>query len=458
MAGHRHTKSSGPPPPARTLVVDNGAYTIKAGFSSPTSVDDKPRLIPNCIARDRQRKIYIASELEKCKDFGDIAFRRPVEKGYIVNWEAQKEIWEHEFFDPKAPLYCDPTETGLLLAEAPNALPALQTNCDQIVFEEFRFARYYRTIGPSLNAYNDIQSIFKAPSPSDGTGPIPAAGASPAEILLVIDSGYSHTTITPLLNGLPLHSAIRRLDVGGKLLTNYLTRLVSLRQYDMRNETYLINDIKEKCCYISRDFSGDLDRTWKGTAGDGKQRGIYATGGGIAKDYVLPDYRTIHQGFVRDHDPEAAIKLKKLAAGKQTEPAEDVLTLRNERFTVPELLFSPRDIGLRQPSLPSLVLSSLSSLPVGLWPGLLANIVVVGGNANFEGFIHRLQEEVKSLAPVECLVRVARPRDPVTATWEGGAKMASDEERMARCSVTRQEYEEFGSGWVARKFAAGARK
>ena len=147
---HRRTKSSGPPPPARTLVVDNGANTIKAGFSSPAITDPKtlvPKVIPNCMARDRERKVYIGSELEKCKDFGEIVFRRPVEKGYLVNWEAQKEIWEHEFFDDKAPLRCDPGETGLLLTEAPNTLPALQTACDQIVFEEFGFASYSRCLG-----------------------------------------------------------------------------------------------------------------------------------------------------------------------------------------------------------------------------------------------------------------------------------------------------------------------
>jgi actin-related protein 6 len=146
---HRRTKSSGLPPPAQTLVLDNGAYTIKAGFSSPSTevTSESCHIIPNCMARDRERKVYVGSELEKCKDFGDIAFRRPVEKGYIVNWEAEKEIWEHEFFDKKAKLYCDPAETGLILTEAPNALPVLQSNCDQVVFEEFGFARYYRTIG-----------------------------------------------------------------------------------------------------------------------------------------------------------------------------------------------------------------------------------------------------------------------------------------------------------------------
>lgn len=147
--GHRRTKSSGPAPPAKTLVLDNGAYTIKAGFAGP-DIEVKSEdchVIPNCMARDRNRKIYIGSELSKCKDFGEIQFRRPVEKGYTVNWEAEKEIWEHEFFDKKAALFCDPEETGLILTEAPNALPVLQSHCDQVVFEEFGFARYYRAIG-----------------------------------------------------------------------------------------------------------------------------------------------------------------------------------------------------------------------------------------------------------------------------------------------------------------------
>jgi actin-related protein 6 len=104
-------------------------------------------LIPNCIARDRHRKTYVGSELERCKDFGEIALRRPVEKGFVVNWEAEKEIWDREFFDEKAGLRCDPAESRLVLTEQPNALPALQGQADQMVFEEYGFASYVRGIG-----------------------------------------------------------------------------------------------------------------------------------------------------------------------------------------------------------------------------------------------------------------------------------------------------------------------
>jgi actin-related protein 6 len=303
--------------------------------------------------------------------------------------------------------------------------------------------------GPVLNAYNDIPSIFKAPARD------PAEPLLPAEIILLIDSGYSHTTITPLLQGRPLQSAIRRLDVGGKLMTNYLTRLLSLRQYDMRNDVYLVNEIKEACSYVTKDYKDDMEKTWKGPKGD--RREGYATSDGIAKDYVLPDYHNRSKGYMRDHDPTDAGKLKKLQTGKPAEAAEDILTLRNERFTVPELLFSPSDIGMRQSGIAQLVMESLSGLPFGLWPGFLANIIVVGGNANIEGFIWRLQVEIRALAPAECYVRVARPADPIVSTYNGAAALATDVDLLSSMSVTKQEYEEYGSAYIAGKFAGTRR-
>lgn len=271
----------------------------------------------------------------------------------------------------------------------------------------------------------------------------------PAELILLIDSGYSFTTVTPIFQGRPLQSAIRRLDVGGKFLTNYLTRLLSLRHYDMRNDTYIVNEIKEKACYVSLDFKGDLEKTWKGTRGE--RREPYATGAGIAKDYVLPDFHARSAGIVRDFDSTTTAKQRKLAAAASN---EDVLTLRNERFVIPELFFNPSDAGMQEPGLADLVKQCLDALPVGLWPGLLANVVVVGGNAQYDGFIQRLQKEIVQRVPDESIVRVARPADPICNTWLGAANFARHA-HVETLAVTKQEYEENGAAWVARKFAVG---
>ena len=96
---------------AKTLILDNGAHTIKAGFP-PQDSDSEPNVakdchvIANCIARSqRDKRTYVGSELlDECWDFGELAFRRPVERGFVVNWESEKAIWERSIVDKRSPL------------------------------------------------------------------------------------------------------------------------------------------------------------------------------------------------------------------------------------------------------------------------------------------------------------------------------------------------------------------
>ncbi|KAK6543287.1 Actin- protein 6 [Orbilia ellipsospora] len=341
------------------LVLDNGASTIKAGFATRNTDLSDCATIPNCIARSRDRRLYIGRQLESCKDYGSIVFRQPVEKGYIVNWESQKEIWDRILLDNESPLKCDAKSTTLILTEAPNAPTPLQTNVDQMVFEEYEFGAYYRCPASQLIAWNDIGQLFES-------------GASPqhnaAECVLVVDSGYSFTTIMPVINGKPFQASIRRIDVGGKVLTNYLKEMFSIRQLNMMDETYIVNEVKESCCYISNDPKSDLEICKRTKRND------------IVKEYVLPDYKTIQKGFLRDK-PEGN------PFGKD---AEQTLVVGNERFMAPELLFHPGDVGYRQAGLPEVIMRSINSVPEEYRPLLLANIVLVGGNAFLRGLKERL--------------------------------------------------------------------
>lgn len=216
----------------------------------------------------------------------------------------------------------------------------------------------------------------------------PDSVATPAECLLVVDSGYSHTTVTPVYKGRPLQRGIRRLDIGGKHLTNYLKEIVSVRQYNMVDETYIMNEVKEAVSFVSNEFANDMERTWKGN----RKRGQPDPGEGVVVDYVLPDLNAGKKGFMRPHDPLLNAKKRKgmLSGGHSEALSEDVLVLGNERFTVPEILFTPSDIGMKQAGIPDIILQSLSVLPLGLHPAFLANILVVGGNALIPGFMERL--------------------------------------------------------------------
>lgn len=142
--------------PHSTFVIDNGAHSIKAGFAPAAETPDTETLqacsiIPNCLVRSRERRVYVAAQSEDVTQWSDAVYRRPVENGQLVNWEAEKEIWDHSFFDQKtasqACFVADPTDTTLILAETPNTMPALQKNTDEIIMEEYGLGAYMRVVG-----------------------------------------------------------------------------------------------------------------------------------------------------------------------------------------------------------------------------------------------------------------------------------------------------------------------
>lgn len=327
------------------------------------------------------------------------------------------------------------------MTEPPNAIRALQSNTDQIVFEAFEFAAAYRTVGASLNAWS---SSTDSPDPP----------SSPVEAMLVIDCSHSHTTIVPLLHGRPVHPAIRRCSLGGKHLTNYLSELISLRHFSLIDEPYICEQIKRDACFVSSSFSHDL-------------ASVRDPGNAIVVDYVLPDYETVHRGFVRPHDASHAAKLARLgvppssassSSHQESAHQPDSFPLGNERFTVPEILFSPADINLRdEQGVPETVMQSLAAVGTrALWQALLGNILVVGGTSLLPGFMERLEAGIRTLAPAEMIVRCTRHQDPIKATWLGAAELANvrDGDVLRRLAVSRDEYFEHGENWVLRQFAS----
>lgn len=153
--GSKSTRSS-PGLPSTTFVLDNGGYSLKAGFAPPDPVPDsealsKCHVVLNALVRTRDKKIYVGSQLEDITQWSEALFRRPVENGQVVSWEAQKEIWDQSFFDErtarKGLLVKNPEDTTLIFTEPPNSMPALQKNADEIIMEDWGFGGYSRIIG-----------------------------------------------------------------------------------------------------------------------------------------------------------------------------------------------------------------------------------------------------------------------------------------------------------------------
>eukprot|EP00356_Strombidium_inclinatum_P001762 CAMPEP_0170512532 /NCGR_PEP_ID=MMETSP0208-20121228/66903_1 /TAXON_ID=197538 /ORGANISM="Strombidium inclinatum, Strain S3" /LENGTH=225 /DNA_ID=CAMNT_0010796173 /DNA_START=576 /DNA_END=1253 /DNA_ORIENTATION=- len=212
---------------------------------------------------------------------------------------------------------------------------------------------------------------------------------------VVVDSGFSFTYGVPFFNGVPLKQGSLRMNVGGKLLTNLLTEIISQKQFNLQGEFALVNHMKELSGFVASsgpELNSQLDLARKGcpknSSADHKFK--FQT---LQREYVLPDFKKIKKGFLIDrNDPEA--QKEKL---KDMDPKDiSVVNLTNERFVVPEVLFNPQDIGLTEGGIPEMVKQiSQSRVPSSMEPLMLENIVLAGGNSLYPGIAERLQWELE---------------------------------------------------------------
>ncbi|KAG0328575.1 Actin- protein 6 [Dissophora globulifera] len=456
----------------RTLVVDNGASTIKYGYADQ---DTTYRTIPNNITRSKtQRKTFVGDQLETCKDFSGLYYRLPFEKGLLTSWDVEKQVWDRLFTGKVMP--CDPSATTLLISEPILNLPNIATTYDQLVFEEYGFQSYTRMSAPQMAMYNEIPRLHRQRLTS---------GKKRVDCALVVDSGYSFTHIVPFWKGKPILVGIRRINVGGKLLTNHLKEIISFRYWNMMDETHLVNEVKEACCYISNNFWEDLDICKKSPRFNK-----------ILQHYVLPDYSSQQTGYVkgntRARKPKNSRGRSAMEIDADKEDVEDedeiddeddkssgdssedddesdtemvaadddeqVLTMNNERFTVPEILFNPADIGMDQAGIPEAIVDAISSCDEEIQGMLYANVVLIGGNVRLPGFKRRLANDLRQLAPSEYDVRVGIDKDPLGYAWKGAVRLATMDEFASELKsklVTRAEYLETGSALCESRFRSG---
>ncbi|KAI8321773.1 Actin/actin-like protein [Martensiomyces pterosporus] len=412
----------------KTLILDNGSHTIKGGYAEDSGSEAGPRVIPNTVTRTkRTKRVYVADLIDKSTDLSGLYFRSPFERGYLVHWDAEIAVWDRIFSNDV--FGCTPTETHLIATEPVFNFKQVQKSFDEVIFEEYRFSSLIRAPAPRLATIGAASVIY-----GDDVEP---------ECVLIVDIGHAFTYVVPYLNGRQISKGVRRLDIGGRLLTNYMKETVSFRYWDMMDETYIMNAVKEKCCFVSQDFYKDLEAARGLIAG----RGARSSPLGI--EYVLPDFTHSKQGFVKGHGGDA----EDLMADKQ------ILPLCNERFAIPEALFHPSDIGLEQGGLHEAIMQSVSACPENTRGVLLSNILLVGGTASLPGLQQRLQAEVQAAA--SCRVHISTPSDPATWAFHGGQKLAqllqdndgsTASEQPREWRVSREQYEEVGPDRVIAHF------
>lgn len=402
------------------VALDNGGDTLKCGYV--TSESNAPDLIAHNygIRTKRGRQVLLFDQHADLLDLSGVFYKRPVNRGYVLDWNTEEEIWRRALLSSHGLKVANPGDTCLVVNEAPFAPWELRTQMDEVVFESLGFAAMHKGNASAFAARGYREERRLAPSDQ----------LFSSNACLVVDSGFSFSHATPVVKHSVLEHSARRIDVGSKLMTNFLKETVSFRTWNMMDEFSLMHDLLKRFCFVSTDFVAELKQSKSRTRSTLRTR------------LLLPN------GATRLVAEETKASEEELAAaGDQT------MELNNERIAVPELLLNPSDIGLQQGGLHEAIFESISSTPSCLHPSLYNNILLTGGNALIPGLADRLRAEVRRLAPLHCEVNVHTSSNPIDLTWRGMREFVLNTPDLEDHCVTKAEYEEHGSGVINyRKF------
>jgi len=512
-------------PPSKKQ-LDNESNTIdNRGITAPTHS-------PNVLAKPKhQLTTLLSSQINTVQQKSQLFVTRPIERGYTTDLGTQLQIWDyilqlenlnaqHSFSNGGA-IGAMPTVALQKKRKAPNdvgddgnesftfthtaSIFCLSQPCtprsilereDEVWFRDFGFGRVARRLGASCSAYKYLQegnskrdnthadihsgihtSIHSGTSTNgidiewedDDTG-----------CCCVVDCGFSMTSVVPTCKTMAIQKGIRRINIGGKLLTNLLKQTVSYRKFNMMDEFFIINAAKEALCFVSMDFQQEMknarylrqgcrwfDRefvlpnyvdTFHGSvrlpamlqhlqeleqdnaqnSNDEKKLSEPNIAGGISENQNKKDDKPLLEGEeensedsddeTEDQATQRILKLKEEDRRRQEQEEMDrqALPLSVERFAIPEVLFRPSDIGIEQLGIAETIVQSIEACESMYRPALYQNIVLTGGSAKIPNIKARLEQDLRGLAPSNVNIRIYLPKDPDLYAWEGAKELVHD--------------------------------
>ena len=365
-----------------TVVIDNGSFQIKAGFS-PNKIPSA--VFPTVVGRLRRiqmmvgmrvKNIFVGEDAIANKSI--LTLKIPIENGIATNWDDMEKIWHHTFYDR---LKVAPEETKTFCTEKILTPSSNRERMTQIMFETFNVSKFFVASQSSLALYSNGKT----------TG-------------VVIDSGENVTHSIPIYDGYPLPHAVKRIEMGGRNLTENLMKLLSKSELDFSDlkTRELVRRIKERNCYVALDFEKEKE----------KQKSS------VEKRIELPD-------------------------GK-------IIKIDQERFECTEQIFQPELFGNFSDGVVDILNDSILKVDVDVRASLFENIYLSGGNTLFDGFKERLEKDLSSIQS-KYKVKVNAPPERRYSSWIG-ASIISSFSSFQPYFISKEEYDESCPEYFKNKF------
>ena len=336
------------------IIVDIGTSTIKAGLSG----QEKPTLIfPNYFGEMKYSKSIGSWDEENKKNIigndcnkylGVIKLKYPLSHGIFQDDKDIASIFEYIYSNLDMSI-TEIKEHPVLIAEPILNPQENRNNIAKVLFDTYKIEHLFFASQPIL-------SLFSTSSTS---------GA-------VLETGDGVTQSCIIYEGYTIPGSYKRINLGGKEVTEYLQYLLNKKGYDLNNSDgfQITKKIKEELCEINNN-NNNCENV----------------------NYKLPDDSTIEIG--------------------------------QERFLAPEILFNPLLREYEYPGIPDILSESINKTNVDLKLQLYSSILLSGGNTNIKGMKERIYKEIKKLAPKNAKVRLHTPSNPEYCSWIGGNIISS---------------------------------
>jgi actin-related protein 2 len=237
---------------------------------------------------------------------------------------------------------------------------------------------------------------------------------------VVVDTGDGVTHVVPVYDGFVPQHLIRRLDVAGRHITQYLIKLLLLRGYAFNRtaDFETVRQIKEKLCYVAYDINQERALAQETTC--------------QMESYTLPDGRVIKVG--------------------------------RERFEAPEALFNPSLIDCEKSGMADLVFEMIQEADIDTRAEYYKHIVLSGGSSMYPGLPTRLEKDIKNRYLNEVLngsvermkkfkIKIEDPPRRKHMVFLGGSVLADIMKDRQEFWMTKKEYDEQGLRGVLAKMS-----
>jgi len=248
------------------IVIDNGSYLCRMGWSdNNVSLQDEQMppsfrglVYKNIIAKTRKEKGKEA-ELQVASDIVNLEavrfnLKTPFDRNVATQFETQETLLDYGFVHLGLNDIGDggSVDHPIVMTE-PLANPnACRASMNELLFEAYSVPKV---------AYG-IDGLFSAYFNDEDDESVKAARATKTR--LVISAGFHTVSFLPVVEGRVAYDAVRRLNIGGFHLTNYIYRSMQLKYPSHVNSITIgrSEEIIQQHCRIAQDYTDELKK-WR---------------------------------------------------------------------------------------------------------------------------------------------------------------------------------------------------